>query len=151
VWTLRGRTGCGHGSSLSPAMHGMVAARLGRSDLALRYFQRAAAIDLADTSAAIDGGVHIAALGGIWLMAVFGFAGVSLCSDGIAIDPRLPAHWRGVGFRLQWRGRHVKIRIDQDKKQLEATLEAGEPMTVFVNSELHEVQRDQILRLGLGI
>jgi len=57
-----GRTGCGHGSSLSPAMHGMVAARLGRSDLALRYFQRAAAIDLADTSAAIDGGVHIAAL-----------------------------------------------------------------------------------------
>ena len=110
MWTLRGRTGCGHGSSLSPAMHGMVAARLGRSDLALRYFQRAAAIDLADTSAAIDGGVHIAALGGIWLMAVFGFAGVSLCSDGIAIDPRLPAHWRGVGFRLQWRGRHVKIR-----------------------------------------
>jgi trehalose/maltose hydrolase-like predicted phosphorylase len=30
---------CGHGSSLSGAMHGLVAARLGYSDLALRYFE----------------------------------------------------------------------------------------------------------------
>jgi trehalose/maltose hydrolase-like predicted phosphorylase len=75
---------CDHGSSLSPAMHGMVAARLGYSDAALRYFRQTAAIDLADTHAAIDGGVHIAALGGIWLMAVFGFAGVSLQNDSVA-------------------------------------------------------------------
>ena len=32
---------CGHGSSLSGAMHGLVAARLGDADLALRYFQQA--------------------------------------------------------------------------------------------------------------
>ncbi|MGP0090328.1 MAG: glycoside hydrolase family 65 protein, partial [Xanthobacteraceae bacterium] len=38
---------CDHGSSLSPAMHGMVAARLGYSDAALRYFRQTAAIDLA--------------------------------------------------------------------------------------------------------
>ncbi|MFY9658429.1 MAG: glycosyl hydrolase family 65 protein, partial [Methylocystis sp.] len=96
-------------------------------------------------------GVHIAALGGIWLMVVFGFAGVSLSSDGMAIDPRLPAHWRSVGFRLQWCGRHVKIKIDQDNKRLEVTLETGEPMTLLVNSDPHEVRRDQILRLRLGV
>jgi trehalose/maltose hydrolase-like predicted phosphorylase len=43
--------------------------------MALRYFRQ---IDLADTHVAIDGGVHIAALGGIGLTAVFGFAGLSL-------------------------------------------------------------------------
>jgi hypothetical protein len=69
---------CGHGSSLSRAMHGFVAARLGYSEMALRYFRQTAAIDLADTHVAIDGGVHIAALGGVWLTAVFGFAGLSL-------------------------------------------------------------------------
>ena len=31
---------CGHGSSLSPAMHGLVAARLGQSEMALRYFSK---------------------------------------------------------------------------------------------------------------
>ena len=93
---------CGHGSSLSRAMHGMVAARLGRSEMALRYFQQTAAIDLADTHAAIDGGIHIAALGGIWMTAVFGFAGLSVQSDDIALDPQLPPNWRSLGFGRYW-------------------------------------------------
>src|SRR5512132_402012 len=74
---------CSHGSSLSGAMHGLVAARLGDSDLALRYFQHAVAIDLADNHTTIAGGLHMAALGGTWLTAVFGFAGLSLQRDGI--------------------------------------------------------------------
>jgi trehalose/maltose hydrolase-like predicted phosphorylase len=137
---------CGHGSS-SRAMHGLVAARLGYSEMALCYFRQTAAIDLADTHVAIAGGVHIAALGGIWLTAVFGFAGLSLHSDGIAIDPQLPADWRSLGFRVQWRGRRLKIRIEQPKYLIEATLEAGEPMTLVVLSERHELRRDQALRV----
>jgi trehalose/maltose hydrolase-like predicted phosphorylase len=37
---------CGHGSSLSRGMHALVAARLGETELALRYFRLSAAIDL---------------------------------------------------------------------------------------------------------
>ncbi|MDQ2765115.1 MAG: glycoside hydrolase family 65 protein, partial [Pseudomonadota bacterium] len=76
---------CSHGSSLSPAMHGLVAAR-----------HQTAAIDLAETRVAADGSIHVAALGGIWMLGVFGFAGLSLRDDGIAIDPRLPAGWRSL-------------------------------------------------------
>jgi trehalose/maltose hydrolase-like predicted phosphorylase len=139
---------CGHGSSLSRTMHGFVAARLGYSALALRYFRQAAAIDLADTHVAIDGGVHIAALGGVWLTAVFGFAGLSLRSDGVAIDPQLPVGWQSLGFGLQWRGRRVKIRIDQVKQCLEATLEEGEPMTLVVTGTARELRRNQLLRVS---
>jgi trehalose/maltose hydrolase-like predicted phosphorylase len=141
---------CDHGSSLSPAMHGMVAARLGYSDVALGYFRQTAAIDLADTHAAIDGGVHIAALGGIWLMAVFGFAGVSLQNDGVAVDPKLPANWRSLSFRLQWRGRHLKISIDQTEQRFEATLEAGKPMMLVVSNEPQELCRGQAVRVDMG-
>jgi trehalose/maltose hydrolase-like predicted phosphorylase len=141
---------CGHGSSLSRAMHGLVAARLGYSEMALRYFRQTAAIDLADTHVSIDGGVHIAALGGVWLTAVFGFAGLSMHSDGIAFDPQLPASWRSLGFRLQWRSRRLKVRIEQAKQILEATLEAGEPMALFVSGERHELRRDQMLQVLLG-
>jgi trehalose/maltose hydrolase-like predicted phosphorylase len=139
---------CGHGSSLSRAMHGMVAARLGRSEMALRYFRQTAAIDLADTHAAIDGGVHIAAHGGIWLTAVFGFAGLSLRSDGIALDPQLPPNWRSLGFGLQWRGRRLRIKIVQGAQSVDATLEAGEPMKLVVCGEPHELRRDRTLRVS---
>jgi trehalose/maltose hydrolase-like predicted phosphorylase len=141
---------CGHGSSLSRAMHGLVAARLGYSEMALRYFRQTAAIDLEDTHVAIDGGVHIAALGGVWLTAVFGFAGLSLRSDGVAIDPQLPASWTSLGFGLQWRCRGLKIRIDQSKQCVEATLEQGEPMVLTVAGTPHELGRNQVLRVSAG-
>jgi trehalose/maltose hydrolase-like predicted phosphorylase len=141
---------CGHGSSLSRAMHGLVAARLGYSEKALDYFRQTAAIDLADTHVAIAGGVHIAALGGIWLTAVFGFAGLSLRSDSVAIAPQLPVGWRSLGFGFQWRGRRLKIRIDQAKQCLEATLEEGDPMTLVVSGEAHELRRNQVLRVSAG-
>src|ERR1700693_4495476 len=141
---------CGHGSSLSPAMHGVVAARLGDAEMALRYFRQTAAIDLADTHAAIDGGVHIAALGGIWMLAIFGFAGLSLQNDGVAVDPHLPAAWRSLAFRVQWRHRCLRIRIGQHEQLLEATLESGEPITLVVRSERYEVRRDLALRVFTG-
>jgi trehalose/maltose hydrolase-like predicted phosphorylase len=87
---------CSHGSSLSPAMHGFVAARLGDIEMALLLFQQTAAIDLVETRASADGGIHIAALGGIWIIMMFGFAGVSLRDDGLAIDPRLPRGWNSM-------------------------------------------------------
>ncbi len=96
---------CGHGSSLSPAMHGLVAARLGDTEMALRFFQQTAEIDLGDTHLGSGGGVHIAAQGGIWMLAVFGFAGLSLRDDGIAIDPNLPTAWDSLAFGVQWRQR----------------------------------------------
>jgi trehalose/maltose hydrolase-like predicted phosphorylase len=100
---------CGHGSSLSPSMHGLVAARLGQTEMALRYFRQGAAIDLSDTHAAIDQGVHIGALGGNWMLAVLGFAGLSLRIDGLAIDPKLPPAWRSLAFAVQWRGRSLWV------------------------------------------
>ena len=136
---------CDHGSSLSPSMHGLVAARLGQPELALRYFQQSAAIDLSDGHAGIDGGVHIAALGGNWMVAVMGFAGLSLQTDGVSFDPKLPATWRSLAFAIQWRGRSLKITIDQDRRRLEATLEDGDPITLGVSGERYNLRRDHTL------
>src|SRR5208337_3989484 len=68
---------CGHGSSLSPSMHGVAAARIGDPEKALQYLRQSAAIDLSDSVVGIGGGVHIAALGGNWMVAVLGFAGLA--------------------------------------------------------------------------
>jgi trehalose/maltose hydrolase-like predicted phosphorylase len=136
---------CSHGSSLSGAMHALVAARLGDSDLALRYFQHAVAIDLADNHTTIAGGLHMAALGGTWLTAVFGFAGLSLQSDGIAFNPKLPASWKALNFGIEWRGRRLRIGIDGTGQLLHAILETGDPMAVFVKDRRQEVRCDQAM------
>ena len=134
---------CGHGSSLSGAMHAMVAARLGDSELALRYFQQAVAIDLADNHTTIAGGLHMAALGGTWLTAIFGFAGLSLQNDGVAFNPRLPASWRTMKFAIHWRGRRLRIGVDSTEQLFHATLEAGDAMAVYVNGRREDVRSER--------
>jgi trehalose/maltose hydrolase-like predicted phosphorylase/beta-phosphoglucomutase-like phosphatase (HAD superfamily) len=122
---------CGHGSSLSPAMHALVAARLGDTELALRYLHRIAEFDPDPASA---GGVRIAGLGGIWQAVVLGFAGLDLTGEVLSVDPKPPAQWRAVSFRTCWRGRSVAFRIGDGR--VEATLVSGEPLEVRLAGEL---------------
>ena len=140
---------CSHGSSLSRAMHGLVAARLGQTELALRFFRETSAIDLADTHVAIDGGVHIAAQGGVWMIAVLGFAGLKILPQCVAVDPHLPAGWTTLTFRCQWRGRCLHIGIDQAAMSLTAVLEAGMPMVFVVQGKPHDLSADTPLLVGL--
>ncbi|MBA4010631.1 MAG: glycoside hydrolase family 65 protein [Phenylobacterium sp.] len=122
---------CGHGSSLSPAMHALVAARVGDPELALKYLHRIAQFD-PDPGAA--GGVRIAGLGGIWQAVVMGFGGLDLTGDMPALDPQLPPKWRSLSFQLFWRGRTLAVRIAGD--QVQATLLAGEPMQVRIAGQV---------------
>jgi trehalose/maltose hydrolase-like predicted phosphorylase len=140
---------CGHGSSLSRAMHGLVAARLGDGQMARKYFGETAEIDLSDTQVATTGGVHIAALGGLWMMAVLGFAGVALQSEGIALNPQMPTGWNKLAFPLQWRGRHLRISIEAANQRLEATLERGEAMRIFMHGASMLLEPDKVLSVPL--
>jgi kojibiose phosphorylase len=101
----------GHGSSLSPCIHASIAARQGDTELALAYFRQTAAIDLANNMGNAAGGVHAAALGGLWQAAVFGFAGLELTRLGPRANPRLPASWRQLRFTVHWRGQPFSIAV----------------------------------------
>jgi kojibiose phosphorylase len=102
---------CAHGSSLSPAIHATVAARLGDTALAERYFRQAAEIDLADNMGNAAGGIHAAALGGLWQAAVLGFAGLRLGGESLEHRTNLPASWRSLSVRIQWRGQWHELTL----------------------------------------
>jgi kojibiose phosphorylase len=120
----------GHGSSLSPAIHALVAARLGDVALAERYLQQAARIDLANNMGNAAGGVHAAALGGLWQASVFGIGGTQSRADGLELNPHLLPQWRGLRFRIQWSGRRLEVRVNQQPAVVEVTLEGEEPVAL---------------------
>ena len=102
----------GHGSSLSPSIHALIAARLRDTSLAQRYLKQASEIDLGNNMGNAAGGVHAAALGGLWQAIVFGFAGVRVQADGLSLGPHLLSHWQRLAFPLQWRGRRLNVSIE---------------------------------------
>ena len=94
-----------HGSSLSLAMHSLVASRLGRPGQAYEYFVRAVAIDHDDAMLRGGHGIHAAAQGGILQAALAGFGGLHLANGAPATSPQLPEHWDSFGFAFMYRGK----------------------------------------------
>jgi trehalose/maltose hydrolase-like predicted phosphorylase len=140
---------CGQGSSLSPAFHALVAARLGDVALAEAFLHQTAAIDLEDRMGNGAQGIHIAALGGLWQAVVFGFAGLSLRPDGLHLDPHLPATWRALRFGVQWRGRRLRIEIRRGSLRVAAHLECGRPMTLGVRGAARRLSRGRPVEFDL--
>jgi kojibiose phosphorylase len=122
----------GHGSSLSPPVHALVAARLGDVRLAQHYLREATAVDLADNMGNAAGGVHMATLGGIWQAMMFGFAGLAEQADGLMFAPRLAENWRSVRFSVCWRRRRLAVKLDTRTRSLELHMTGAEPMTAAV-------------------
>jgi trehalose/maltose hydrolase-like predicted phosphorylase len=99
-----------HDSSLSPSFHALAAARFGDLETAKRYFERAANLDL-DFAHGVTaaGGVHIAALGGMWHALVFGFGGMYVEDEGPRFEPHVPEDWQTLRFPILWRGSQLRV------------------------------------------
>lgn len=122
-----------HDSSLSPSFHALVAARLGDLALADMYLRKAARIDLDFTRkgwAGATGGVHIAALGGIWQALAYGFAGMRPSDVGLRFEPHIPPHWGALRLSLQWRGRQLRVVVQPST--IAITVEHGEPVALAI-------------------
>jgi len=100
-----------HASSLSPGIHAALFARAGMLAPAQAALALTARIDLDDTSGSSAGGVHIAAMGSVWQAVVLGFGGARPDKDVLELDPRLPADWELLEFRVAFRGAKLRVRV----------------------------------------
>lgn len=121
-----------HDSSLSKCTHGVVANDLGMHEEAYRFYQGASKVDLGQEMKSSDAGIHSAAMGGIWQVAVLGFGGVRVCGDQLRIHPSLPEEWSNLSFRVVWRGSGLRIHVTHNEVQI---INEGETTTVVLYGE----------------
>ncbi|MBW9207578.1 glycoside hydrolase family 65 protein [Mumia sp. zg.B17] len=110
-------------STLSAVVQALIAAEVGYSDLALRYFTEALYVDLADLHGNASDGVHVASTGGVWSALATGFGGFRDYNGEFSIDPRLPSSWDSLTYRVTIHG--SRIRVDVREDQVELTVERG--------------------------
>jgi alpha,alpha-trehalose phosphorylase len=116
-------------SSLSAPMQAIVAAEVGRLDLAYAYFRDTALIDLRDLAGNTAHGLHLAALAGAWLTVVAGFGGLRDHGAKLGFAPNLPASLTELRFRLLYRGRRIRVHIGPAEVRYE--LLAGDPLEIL--------------------
>lgn len=105
-------------STLSAIVQSIIAAEVGYRDLAYRHFLGALFVDLADRHRNTTDGVHVASTGGIWSALAGGFGGFRDHEGTFSIDPRLPASWDQLVYRVTLHGTRVRVTVRQSELEL---------------------------------
>jgi len=127
-------------STLSAVVQSIIAAEVGYHDLALRYFLSSLYVDLADRHNNTTDGVHVASTGGVWNALACGFGGFRDHRGRFTIDPRLPASWQELTYRITLHGTRVRVTVRQDAVEL--VVEDGASATLDVRGTEVEVSAD---------
>ena len=102
-------------SSLSICIQSILASEISYSDQALEYLRYAVLMDLADIAGNVQDGIHIASIGGTWMAAVYGLAGMRDYDGHVSFNPRpLPGKMKRIRFPLTIRGRVLEVEIDRE-------------------------------------
>jgi maltose phosphorylase len=107
-----------HESSLSPCIHSILAAKIGRLDKAYELYLRTSRLDLDDYNHEADEGLHITSMAGTWMAIVEGMAGIRVFSDSIKINPVIPANWQIYSFQILVRNQPLHIRVSQHECEI---------------------------------
>lgn len=120
------RTDHTYGSSLSPAIHAVLACDLDKPNEAYEHFLRAALVDLEDVRGNAGEGIHAASTGGVWQSVIFGFAGIQFTESRPVAQPHLPSGWTRLKFKLCWQNRWYEfdLRADTAKPCPESSIQA---------------------------
>ncbi|MFU1857161.1 family 65 glycosyl hydrolase domain-containing protein [Sphingobacterium sp. NGMCC 1.201703] len=101
-----------HESSLSPCVHAILAAKLGKTDKAYEFYLRTSRLDLDDYNNDTEDGLHITSMAGTWMTIVEGFAGMRVKEGKLYLNPMLPKEWKGYKFRVRFRGAILLIEVN---------------------------------------
>lgn len=105
-----------HESSLSPCVHGILAARIGRREKAYELYLRTARLDLDDYNNDTEDGLHITSMAGTWMAFVESFGGMRVKNGQLLLDPFIPESWESYSFKLNYRNSHLEIQMSDELK-----------------------------------
>lgn len=126
-----------HESSLSPCVHSIQAAKIGRMDQAYEFYLRTSRLDLDDYNKEVEEGLHITSMAGTWMSIVEGFGGMRVKDGKLSFHPQIPEQWKSYSFKIIFRNKILKINVSHEGTEFH--LEGTENLEVFVNGKLQIV------------
>jgi alpha,alpha-trehalose phosphorylase len=137
-------------STLSAVVQSVIAAEVGYHEVAHDYFQQALYVDLVNLHGNTVDGLHVASTGGVWSALVFGFGGMRDRGGMLAFDPRLPAQWPSLRFRIAWHGSRLLVELTQDELAITVEQVGEDEVRLTVRGQEYAVSADSPLRVPLA-
>jgi len=127
-----------HESSLSPCVHSIQAAKLGRMDQAYNLYLRTARLDLDDYNCEVHEGLHITSMAGTWMSIVEGFGGMRIKNNNLHFNPQIPKQWQSYSFKVMFRNHVVKVNVQHGGVSFEVS--GDKSLELYINNKLLRVE-----------
>jgi alpha,alpha-trehalose phosphorylase len=127
-------------SSLSVSIQAILASEIGDTKKARDYATFSLEMDLGDVHGNSRDGLHIASMGGTWMTAVYGIAGMRSLAGQLCFRPRGPKVIERIRFPLAWRG--ARFQVDLAKDSVTYALLEGDEVTLRHEEEEIRLTRD---------
>ncbi|WP_338376938.1 glycoside hydrolase family 65 protein [uncultured Flavobacterium sp.] len=122
-----------HESSLSPCVHSIQAAVLGRMEQAYTFYLRTSRLDLDDYNKEVHEGLHITSMAGTWMSIVEGFGGMRVKNNQLHFEPKIPKEWNAYSFKVNFRNAIVKVEVNHEETKV--NVEGNQEIEVLVNGK----------------
>jgi maltose phosphorylase len=122
---------CIHESSLSPAVHSIVAAEVGNYADAVKYARYGNRLDLDNYNRNTREGLHTTSLSAAWMNVVHGFGGMRSDGDILSFNPSMPGHWRSFSFRILYRGAILEMKVDRESVAVKVLRGPAVPLQLY--------------------
>lgn len=122
---------CIHESSLSPSIHSILAAEIGREAEAYKFFEFATRLDLDNYNRNTREGLHTTSIAAAWMNIVYGFGGMRSDGDTLVFQPSLPQRWNSYRFPVSYRGTKLLVEVDREQVSIRAVSGGEAEITVY--------------------
>lgn len=132
-----------HESSLSPCVHAVLGAALGKKEKAYEMYLRTARLDLDDYNNDTEDGLHITSMAGSWMAIVKGFGGMRVREGKLFFKPYLPENWQSLSFMIRFREHLLRMQIDSEKTTIFNL--GDQPLELVVHDAQYQIPaKDQL-------
>ena len=132
-----------HESSLSPCVHSIQAAKLGRMEQAYTFYLRTSRLDLDDYNHEVHEGLHITSMAGTWMSIVEGFGGMRIKNGVLSFSPKIPKQWKTFSFKINFRNQILKVNVCQNETHFE--LDGTAALNILVNDKLVTIHPNSLV------
>ena len=137
---------CIHESSLSPSVHSILAAQLGKEKEAFDFFGFATRMDLDNYNRNSGEGLHTTSIAAAWMNIVYGFGGLRSDAEVLTLRPTIPEKWNSYRFRIVYRGEILCVCVEKERVSLQ-TLNGGSLSILFYNRPIEVTGEEKWLAI----
>ena len=106
---------CSHESSLSPSIHSIMAAEIGKMEMAEEYMAYGSRVDIDDYNRNAHQGLHVTSMAAAWMNIVYGFGGMRTDGERLSFNPKMPKKWKSYEFKIIVKGSTLSVHIDSER------------------------------------